>query len=187
MQFYHGSPNLFEAFHLKNAGNGTGIKFGYGIYLASAQMSAAHYSKHRKAVGEVGHRYLYTVQIPDPTPTNHLKSACPVHEDIIRMVLEKLGVAEVPEKFRNKGKEFRKWIGMVLTGTKKNTFEGEKAAAELLHSIGVLYNIWKPSKYLENYAVFDPATAVIVKIEEIEVDEKKKMITNRQLVYSKQE
>ena len=34
---YHGSPNLFDHFELIGAGDGTGLKFGYGEYLVSAK------------------------------------------------------------------------------------------------------------------------------------------------------
>lgn len=35
MKLYHGSPFLFDSFSLNDAGEGTGLKFGYGVYLTN--------------------------------------------------------------------------------------------------------------------------------------------------------
>ena len=43
--FYHGSPELFNKFVLSKAGDGTGIKFGFGVYLTESEASAVHYSQ----------------------------------------------------------------------------------------------------------------------------------------------
>lgn len=45
MILYHGSPFLFDKFDLSTAGEGTGIKFGFGVYLTEAEKSAVHYSQ----------------------------------------------------------------------------------------------------------------------------------------------
>ena len=37
---YHGSPELFKKFDLSKAGDGTGIKFGFGVYLTESEASA---------------------------------------------------------------------------------------------------------------------------------------------------
>ena len=137
MILYHGSPFLFEKFDLSNAGEGTGIKFGFGVYLTEAEKSAVHYSQPRNLELMPRH-FLYTVEIPDLTDDNHIVSALPVNGCIISRVEAKLGVA-VPEKVKAAGKEFRKWVGRTLTGAKKSGFAEEKAAAQLLDSVGVLY------------------------------------------------
>lgn len=175
MTLYHGSPVLFDRFDLSKAGDGTGIKFGFGVYLTEVEASAVHYSQPRNVKLTPDH-YLYTVEIPELTEDNHLVSALPVSAIIINKVEKKLGV-KAPEKVKAQGKEFRKWVGMTITGAKKSGFAEEKAAAELLNSVGVLYNVWpqaqgKPNGP-KNIAVFDDANVRIVKREHIDVEAKK--------------
>ncbi len=172
MLLYHGSSNLFSAFDLSKAGESTGVKFGFGVYLTEVEESAVHYSQPRHMEQLAPNHYLYTVEIPDLTPTNHLVSALPVHEEIVSKVQAKLGV-EAPAKVLQKGLEFRKWVGMTLLGTKKNTFAGEKAAADLLNSLGVLYNVWPRAQGKKdgprNVTVFSEANVKILKVEHIDV------------------
>lgn len=40
MKLFHGSPFLFSQFDLTGAGKGTGIKFGFGVYLTESEASA---------------------------------------------------------------------------------------------------------------------------------------------------
>ena len=127
MQLYHGSPELFDAFDLSTAGEGSGLKFGYGVYLSEVITNAAHYSQPRSLEAEAPNHYLYTVEIPDLTEDNHITFTDPVAASIVERVEQELGV-KAPEKVIADGKEFRKWIAMTLLGTKKNTFAGEKAA-----------------------------------------------------------
>ena len=159
MTFFHGSPSLFGNFELNNAGDGTGIKFGYGVYLTESEASAVHYSQPRKCALTPEH-YLYTVEIPDLTEGNHLVSALPV-----------------PAKYLQQGKEFRKWLGCTLTGAKKAAFAEEKAAAEFLDAIGVIANVWPQAQTkpdgLRNCAIFNPANVRIVKRERIEIEDVK--------------
>lgn len=169
---FHGSPFLFDKFDLSGAGEGTGIKFGFGVYLTEVEKSAVHYSQPRHMELQPEH-YLYTVEIPDLTEDNHLVSALPVSQVIVNRVEEKLGVI-VPEEVKLQGKELRKWIGMTLTGAKKACFAEEKAAAEFLNSIGVFYNVWPTAQTKpdgpKNIAVFDAANVKIVKREKIEIE-----------------
>lgn len=168
---YHGSPELFEKFDLSKAGDGTGIKFGFGVYLTESEASAVHYSQPRNQALTKDH-YLYTLEIPNLTDDNHLVSAKPVHTAIIQRTEAKMGQA-VPQEKTQQGKEFRKWIGMTLTGSKKVGLETEKAAAEFLDSIGVFCNVWPQAQTkpdgLKNIAVFDANKVCIKKIEHIEV------------------
>ena len=189
--FYHGTPNLFDHFELIGAGDGTGLKFGYGVYLTEVEASAVHYSQPRKQEFAQKH-YLYTVEIPDLKDEEYLVSAKPVEESIVATVESKLGV-KAPENIKAAGKEFRKWIGTTLTGAKKADFIEEKKAAELLESIGVHYNVWpqaqsKPDGF-KNIAVFDASRVKIVKVEEIEIESKggKWILKNRKeiQVYSR--
>lgn len=185
MLLYHGSPELFDAFDLSKAGEGTGVKFGFGVYLTESEDSAVHYSQPRNLEAEAPNHYLYTIEIPDLTADNHLVSAQPVAAAIVERVEQKLGL-QAPEKVIAQGKEFRKWVGMTLLGTKKNGFAEEKAAAELLNSLGVLYNVWPQAQSkpdgLKNIAVFDAANVRIVKVEciSIELKCKKYVLTGRQ-------
>ena len=176
MKLYHGSPFLFDSFSLCNAGEGTGIKYGCGVYLTESEASAVHYSQPREMELMPKH-YLYTVEIPELTDDNHIVSAKPVEERIITKVEKLLGV-KVPNAAKCAGKEFRKWIGTVLTGAKKTGREEEKRAAEFLDSIGVIYNVWPQAQTkpdgLKNIAVFNALHVNIIKCEEIEIEFKAK-------------
>ena len=159
---FHGSPSLFKQFTLSAAGSATGVKFGYGVYLTESEASAVHYSQPRNMPLTPQH-YLYTVEVPALTDDNHLVSAMPVEQSIIERVESKLGIT-VPDDIRRQGKEFRKWIGCMLTGGKKAGLEEEKAAAELLDSIGVFCNVWPQAQTkpdgLKNMAVFNPKKCI---------------------------
>lgn len=186
MILYHGSPFLFDKFCLSGAGDGTGLKFGYGVYLAEVESSAVHYSQPRKMEFTPEH-YLYTVEISDLTDDNHIKSGVPVSSSIIKKVEDKLGIV-APDRVKSKGKEFRKWIGTALTGAKKADFAEEKAAAEFLNSIGVLYNVHphaesKPDGPIK-VTVFDAANVRIIMRERIEIENKCKkwVLTSRKEV-----
>ena len=169
---YHGSPYLFDKFELSAAGEGTGIKFGFGVYLSEAEKTAVHYSQPRH-VEVVADHYLYTVEIPELTPDNHLVSAKPVEQSIVDRVEAKLGM-KVPTKVIGAGKDFRKWVGMALTGANNAGFEEEKRAAEFLDSVGVLFAVWptaqtKPDGH-KNIAVFNANNVKIIKREYIDVE-----------------
>lgn len=169
---YHGSPFSFDQFDLSGAGDGTGIKFGFGVYLTESEASAVHYSQPRN-LEWMNEHYLYTVEIPDLTDDNHLVSAKPVAESIIQRVEEKLEI-QVPDNKKKAGKEFRKWVGTALTGANKAGFEEEKQAAEFLDSIGVIYNVWPTAQTkpdgLKNIAVFNASRVHIIKKEAIDIE-----------------
>lgn len=171
---YHGSSELFKKFDLSKAGDGTGIKFGFGVYLTESEASAVHYSQPRYQPLVKDH-YLYTVEIPELTDDNHLVSAKPVHPDIVKRTEAKLGQS-VPQDIILHGKEFRKWLGLELTGSEKVSLESEKAAAVFLDSMGVFCNVWPQAQTkpdgLKNYAVFDASKVIIRIAEHIEVRKK---------------
>ena len=152
MVMYHGSPELFDRFDLSRAGDGTGIKFGFGVYLTEPERSAVHYSNPRalKGVKAPAH-YLYTVEIPDLTAENHLMSNPPPNAAIVTKVESALGV-KAPAKVLAHGKLFRKWIGMTRTGSKSNGLEEEKSAAEFLNGLGVLFRAGRPVQCLADGA-----------------------------------
>ena len=178
-KLYHGSPALFDHFQMNGAGRATGIKYGYGVYLTEVEGSAVHYSQPRKMDFAPKH-YLYTVEIPELVEGEYLVSALPVNEEIVAKVEKKMGT-KVPEKMKEKGLEFRKWIGKTLTGTKMKTDEeklaAEMKAAELLESVGVHYNVWPQAQTVpdgpKNIAVFNPERVKIVKVEEIEIEDRR--------------
>ena len=173
IKLFHGSPCLFDHFMLDGAGEGSGTKFGFGVYLTESEASAVHYSQPRKMPHPAEKHYLYTVEIPKLTAGNHLVSAQPVEECIVARVEEKLGVI-VPADKKSAGKEFRKWVGTTLTGAKKAEVEEERCAAEFLDSIGVIYNVWPQAQSkpdgLKNIAVFNAKRVNIIKKEEIEIE-----------------
>lgn len=173
--FYHGSPERFDHFDLSKAVEGTGVKFGFGVYLTESEASAVHYSQPRN-LPPVKEHYLYTVEIPALTADNHLVSAQPVNPAIVKKTETKLGKA-VPKEVKEKGKEFRKWVGCMLTGAKKAGFAEEKAAAQFLDGIGVICNVWPQAQTkpdgLKNCAVFNAERVRIVKVERIEIEEKR--------------
>ena len=183
---YHGSPERFDHFDLSRAGEGTGVKFGFGIYLTESEASAVHYSQPRNLPPMKEH-YLYTVEIPALTESNHLVSAQPVNPAIVKKTEEKLGKA-VPKEVTEKGKEFRKWVGCMLTGAKKAGFAEEKAAAQFLDGIGVICNVWPQAQSkpdgLKNCAVFNAERVRIVKVERIEIEERrgKNVLVSREQV-----
>ena len=186
MTFYHGSPERFDHFDLSRAGEGTGIKFGFGVYLTESEASAVNYSQPRKHPPMKDH-YLYTVEIPELTENNHLVSAQPVNPAIVKKTEEKLGKA-APKKVTEKGKEFRKWVGCALTGAKKAGFTEEKAAAQFLDGIGVFCNVYPQAQSkpdgLKDCVVFNADRVSIVKVERIEIEEKrgKNVLVSREQV-----
>jgi hypothetical protein len=176
MIYFHGSPSLFDRFSLDKSGEGTGIKFGYGIYLTEVEASAVHYSQPRNLDLTPEH-YLYSVNIPELTSDNHLVSARPVDKHIISRVEQELHIS-VPTEMTKAGKDFRKFVGCFLTGNKKSGFEEERRAAEFFDRIGVLYNVWPTAQTVpdgpKNICVFNPAHITIVKTEQIEIENKNK-------------
>lgn len=176
--YYHGSHALFGRFDLDHALEGDGkVKFGYGVYVTSKYTSAAHYSGANPYATD---HYVYTVEIPERTATNCIAFKEPVHSAILAAAEARLGVS-VPEKYiQDAGKEFRKFLAMKLTGQKKVTLEGEKAATAFLLSIGVEliewpYN-WKNPASGINRAVLDDSKVRIIRVDSIRLDDKKQLI-----------
>ena len=171
--FYHGTSKLFPKFDLDHALEGDGkIKMGAGFYLTTGYKRAAHYSC--KSPGSTDF-YVYTVEIPDLTPENHIEFKEPVNPTIVRRAEEKLG-EPVPQKETTDGKFFRKYIAMKLAGkkgTQKLTSEDEMAAAEFLVSIGVIYNkvpfIWTKPVVHYDVIVMKPDVMRILRIEQVEL------------------
>jgi hypothetical protein len=183
---YHGSPALFKQFSLDKSGESTGIKFGYGVYLTEVEASAVHYSQPRNLEPTPEH-YLYTVAIPPLTDENHLVSARPVAPSIVARVEQQLN-AKIPTEITKAGKEFRKYVGCLLTGGKKAGYAEEQRAAEFFDSIGVLYNVWPTAQTVpdgpKNICVFNPDHITIIKTEAIEIElkcKKWKLVSRKEI------
>ena len=186
MQFYHGSSaEPFDKFSLEHALEGDGkVKFGWGVYVTEKYTTAAHYAfnKHRP---ENRNFYVYTVEIPDRTEDNCLSllKGVPVTDSIVKRVEAKLGTT-IPAEAKVEGIPFRKFLANKLSGLDlpvkkmidKATVAGEKAASELLSSVGVdliewPYN-WQKPQAEKNMAVLDDKKVRIVRIEKVELDPK---------------
>ena len=171
--FYHGTSKLFPKFDLDHALEGDGkIKMGAGFYLTTGYKRAAHYSCKSSGSTEF---YVYTVEIPNLTPDNHIEFKEPVNPSIVKRAEEKLG-EPIPHEETTDGKFFRKYIAMKLAGkkgTQKLTSEDEMAAAEFLVNIGVIYNkvpfIWTKPVVHYDVIVMKPDVMRILKIEQVEL------------------
>ena len=140
--------------------------------------------------------YVYTVQIPDLTPDNHLRSLSPVHPDILRRVSERLGV-EIPAEAATSGKFFHKWLGNLLSGNtgtvKKMTgsasLEAEKAASAFLPTVGMVLPAWPTAQTKpeagDNYALMDYGAFRILQVDRVLLDDKAKFIEGAQQTVAK--
>ena len=188
--FYHGTCNLFDKFSLSFLGSGEGkSKFGQGIYITSSYKTAALYAaKAAKANGKKCY-YVYTVEVPVLTENNHIFSCKPVNQDVINRVEKEIGQT-IPEEVKSAGKLFRKYLGNLLTGQLgtikkmmgKADSVAEKAVSQFLNSVDIVYLAWPQSQTKPegdtNRAVLNEEDIRIIKIEQVEVDEKNKLIEN---------
>ena len=186
--FYHGTCYLFDKFSLSFLGSGEGkSKFGQGIYITSSYKTAALYaSKAAKANGKKC-CYVYTVDVPALTENNHIFSCKPVNQEVVARV-EKAIDQTIPEEVKSAGKLFRKYLGNLLTGQSgtvkkmmsKADAVAENAVSQFLNSIGIIYLAWPQSQTKPdgetNRAVLNENNIRIIKIEQVEVDEKNKLI-----------
>ncbi|MBR3858988.1 MAG: DUF1768 domain-containing protein [Bacteroidaceae bacterium] len=183
MIVYHGTTKKFDHFDLAHLGEGEGkSKFGVGHYASSVYDTAALYAG--KCKGET--KYVYTLEIPELTDTNHIVSAKPPHNSIVEKVEEQIG--QIPDEAKSLGKHFRKYVGNLLLGNKGTvkkmigslSTEGEIKVSKFLYEIGVLYLVWahsqsNPDNGKINVAILDDSIIAIKKIEEVELDEKGKL------------
>ena len=186
--FYHGTCRLFQEFSLSFLGQGEGkSKFGQGIYVTSSYATAALYASKAGKANGVADCYVYTVEIPSMTDDNHVFSRRPVHEAIIQRTEQVLG-ERIPDEVKEAGKLFRKYLGNLLTnqrGTVKKMMgkadaAAESAASKFLDEIGVDFLVWPQSQRKPdgdtNRAVLNERKIKILKIEQVSVDEKNKLI-----------
>lgn len=186
--FYHGTCHLFDKFSLSHLGSGEGkSKFGQGIYITSSYKTAALYaSKAAKANGKEC-CYVYTVEVPKLTDDNHIFSCKSVNASVVERVEKRLeGV--MPDEIKAAGKLFRKYLGNMLIGQRgtvkqmmsKADATAENAVSQFLNSIGVIYLAWPQSQTKPdgetNRAVLNEHSIKIIKVEQVECDEKNRLI-----------
>lgn len=185
---YHGSCHLFDKFSLAFLGAGEGkSKFGQGIYITSSYKTAALYaSKAAKANGKECY-YVYTVEVPALTEDNHIFSCKPVNTSVVARVEKAIGET-IPDEVKCAGKHFRKYLGNLLTGQRttvkkmmgKADAAAENAVSQFLNSVGVVYLAWPQSQANPdgetNRAVLNENDIRIVKVEQVECNEKNKLI-----------
>ena len=201
--YYHGSSVLFKSFNLDSLAEGSGIKFGAGVYLTESFDTAAHYSEPRH--GKADHHYVYTVEVPEKTEDNCLPYyGVPVPSGIIERVEARLGES-LPDFIKGSGRDaegkgvslgkfLRKYIAHRLSGVPKELLVTEKQidkntslaaeakASEFLLDIGILFIEWPQggwSKYpncIKNVAVLDPSKVKVVMVEEVDLDAKAKYV-----------
>lgn len=192
--FYHGSCYLFDKFSSEFLGAGEGkSKFGHGIYITSSYKTAALYAaKAAKANGKNSY-YVYIVEVPLLTEDNHIFSCKPVNADIVQRVEKEIGET-VPEEAKTVGKLLRKYLGNLLTGQRstvkkmigKADAAAESAVSAFLCKIGVIYLAWPQSQTKPdgetNRAVLNQNDIRIVKVEQVEVDDKNRLIEGSERV-----
>jgi hypothetical protein len=186
--FYHGTCRLFDSFDPNRLGSGEGkSKFGHGIYITSSYETAALYaSKVAKCHGS-DCKYVYTLEVPDLTDNNHVFSCKPVNP----IVAERLQTAlseTIPEEAKSLGKFFRKYIGNVLIGNRKTikqmtgsaSSEAEDAVTKFLNENGVIFLAWPQAQTKPdgdtNRAVLNAECIKILKIEQVQTNDKNKLI-----------
>lgn len=175
--YYHGSPRLFSQFNLTHALEGDGKnKFGYGIYVTSSYKSAVHYAGVNPSATNY---YVYTIDVPEKTEDNHIAFKQPVSKRIISLAEYKLQQT-IPTSAINDGKFFRKFLTATLGS--------ESVASSFLLSIGVELICWPYSwrnpMLGNNMAVLDDKKIRILKVEEVQLDNKKQLIAGSERLIS---
>ncbi len=186
--FYHGSCYLFDKFSSAFIGLGEGkSKFGYGIYITSSYKTAALYAAKAAKVNGKESCYVYTIEVPLLTKYNHIFSCKPINADVVLRVEKEIGEV-IPDEVKTAGKLFRKYLGNLLTGQRatikkmmsKANGVAESAVAQFLNKIGIVYLAWPLSQTKPdgdtNRAVLNATDISIVKIEQVEIDAKNKLI-----------
>ena len=185
---YHGTCYLFDKFSLSFLGSGEGkSKFGHGIYITSSYKTAVLYaSKAAKANGKEC-CYVYTIEVPMLNNDNHIFSCKAINASVVDRIEKVIGEA-IPDEVKRAGKYFRKYLGNLLIGqsttvkkmmTKADTTV-ENAVSQFLNSVGVIYLAWPQSQAKPdgetNRALLNEKEIKILKIEQVECDDKNKLI-----------
>ena len=189
--FYHGTCHLFSQFDMSFLGTGEGkSKFGNGIYITSSYDTAALYAAKAARANGKDTLYVYTVEVPDLTDENHVFSCKEVNQAVVQRVEAVLGA--IPQEATASGKYFRKYIGNVLSGKKaslkqmldKADAQAENAASRFLDEVGIVYLAWPQAQTKPdgdtNRAVLNASNVRVMKIEQVQVNEKNKLINGSQ-------
>ena len=198
---YHGTCYLFDKFSLSFLGSGEGkSKFGHGIYITSSYKTAALYaSKAAKANGKEC-CYVYTIEVPMLNNDNHIFSCKAINASVVDRIEKVIGEA-IPDEVKRAGKYFRKYLGNLLIGQRatvkqmmaKADATAENAVSQFLNSVGVIYLAWPQSQAKPdgetNRALLNEKEIKILKIEQVECDDKNKLIedskkTNTVIIYA---
>ena len=185
---YHGTCYLFDKFSLSFLGSGEGkSKFGHGIYITSSYKTAALYAwKAAKANGKEC-CYVYTIEVPMLSNDNHIFSCKAVNTSVVDRVEKVIGET-IPDEVKSAGKYFRKYLGNLLIGQRttvkkmmaKADATAENAVSQFLNSVGVIYLAWPQSQAKPdgetNRALLNEKEIKILKIEQVECDDKNKLI-----------
>jgi hypothetical protein len=133
---------------------------------------------------------VYTVEVPELTVDNQIFSCKEVNPSVIQKVEDRLG--NIPEEAKSSGKYFRKYVGNVLIGKKatlkqmldKADASAENAASRFFDEIGLVYLAWPQAQTKPdgdtNRAVLNATNIKIIKIEQVQVNEKNKLIQGSQ-------
>lgn len=186
--FYHGTCHIFDEFSLSCVGKGEGhAKYGRVLYISSSYKTAARYAAKAAKRNAKEANYVYTVEVPLLTEDNHLFSCKPVHPNIVERV-EAAIKESIPEEAKDKGKHFRKYLGNLLTGQRRKVSrmigsanaEAEDKAVELLDDLGIVFLAWPHAQTKPdgdtNRALLNDKNIKILKIEQVEVDNKNNYI-----------
>ena len=185
---YHGTCYLFDKFSLSFLGSGEGkSKFGHGIYITSSYKTAALYaSKAAKANGKEC-CYVYTIEVPMLNNDNHIFSCKAMNASVVDRIEKVIGEA-IPDEVKRAGKYLRKYLGNLLIGQRatvkqmmaKADATAENAVSQFLNSVGVIYIAWPQSQAKPdgetNRALLNEKEIKILKIEQVECDDKNKLI-----------
>ena len=191
--FYHGTCRLFKNFSLEYIGEGEGkSKFGQGVYITSSYASAALYAAKAGKANGVEMFYVYTVEVPELTAGNNVFSCKPVTEEV-RVRIENVLGEQIPTEAIAAGKLFRKYVGNLLTNQKgtikqmigKANDIAERTVSKFFKDNGIIYLAWPQAQTKPdgdtNRAVLDEECIRIVKIEQVCVDAKNRLIEGSQI------
>ena len=191
--FYHGTCRLFKNFSLEYIGEGEGkSKFGQGVYITSSYASAALYAAKAGKANGVETFYVYTVEVPELTAGNNVFSCKPVTEEV-RVRIENVLGEQIPAEAIAAGKLFRKYVGNLLTNQKGTIKQmigkvndiAERTVSKFFKDNGIIYLAWPQAQTKPdgdtNRAVLDEECIRIVKIEQVCVDAKNRLIEGSQI------
>ncbi len=149
LTLYHGSPFLFKEFEFQDRNESLGIKYGCPIFLTDMELLAAMWS-HKAGAKD---HYLYTVQIPDLTPENHLRADVQPSIAIIKRI-EDLLHETIPADAKSSGKALKNWL-YARPSNSSSDYEHEKEVVDLMDDLGIIAYAYqmKDTKGVYHYSV----------------------------------